>query len=97
MPRVALNPPIIKAFGAERAVLAVIGYLRQIFDRVGEGPLLVQGYDVNDLPDASEWGSIDSDDPFSALIFIYNETGGPVWAGSDGTNWRRTTDRAIVS
>ena len=31
------------------------------------------------------------------LIFVSNESGGAVTAFSDGTNWRRTTDRAIVS
>jgi hypothetical protein len=31
------------------------------------------------------------------MIFVSNETGGAVPAFSDGTNWRRVTDRAIVS
>ena len=33
----------------------------------------------------------------AGLIFVTNETGGAVPAFSDGTNWRRMTDRAIVS
>ena len=32
-----------------------------------------------------------------AVIYVSNETGGAVLAFSDGTNWRRVTDRAIVS
>lgn len=32
-----------------------------------------------------------------AMTFVSNEAGGPVPAFSDGTNWRRVTDRAIVS
>jgi len=32
-----------------------------------------------------------------AVIYISNETGGAVLAFSDGTNWRRVTDRAIIS
>jgi hypothetical protein len=32
-----------------------------------------------------------------SLIFVTNESGGAVPAFSDGTNWRRVTDRAIVS
>ncbi len=32
-----------------------------------------------------------------STIFVSNETGGSVIAFSDGTNWRRVTDRAIVS
>ncbi len=30
-------------------------------------------------------------------IFVTNEVGGAVPAFNDGTNWRRATDRAIVS
>lgn len=33
----------------------------------------------------------------TGLIFVLDESGGPVPAFSDGTNWRRCTDRAIVS
>lgn len=33
----------------------------------------------------------------NGLIIVTDETGGFVTAFSDGTNWRRTTDRAIVS
>lgn len=31
------------------------------------------------------------------LIYVTNEIGGAVPAFADGTNWRRVTDRAIVS
>jgi hypothetical protein len=31
------------------------------------------------------------------LIYVSNETGGAQPAFSDGTNWRRLTDRAVVS
>ena len=31
------------------------------------------------------------------MIFVTNETGGKVLAFSDGTNWRRVTDRAVIS
>jgi hypothetical protein len=32
-----------------------------------------------------------------AMIYVTNETGGAIPAFSDGTNWRRVTDRAIVT
>ena len=35
--------------------------------------------------------------PPGQLIYVTNEVGGAVPAFSDGTNWRRVTDRAIVS
>jgi hypothetical protein len=31
------------------------------------------------------------------LIYVTNETGGPVVAFSDGTAWRRVTDRAVIA
>jgi len=31
------------------------------------------------------------------VIYVSNEAGGAVLAFSDGTNWRRVTDRAVVS
>lgn len=31
------------------------------------------------------------------MVIVSNETGGRVPAFSDGTNWRRVTDRAVVS
>lgn len=45
-------------------------------------------YAVADVPDATEG---------VGLIFVSDEAGGAVPAFSDGTNWRRVTDRVIVS
>ncbi len=33
----------------------------------------------------------------AGMIYVSNETGGAQPAFSDGTNWRRFTDRAVVS
>lgn len=51
-------------------------------------PLKLATYTVAALPSAAT-----SD----LLIMVSNESGGKVPAFSDGTNWRRVTDRAIVS
>ncbi len=45
-------------------------------------------YTVSGVPSASVAGR---------MIYVTNETGGPVPAFSDGTNWRRVTDRSIIS
>lgn len=45
-------------------------------------------YTVATVPPAS---------PAGMLIYVSNEVGGAVPAFSDGTNWRRVTDRAVVS
>ncbi|MEM8770317.1 MAG: DUF2793 domain-containing protein [Pseudomonadota bacterium] len=48
----------------------------------------LRSYSVSSLPSASIPGQ---------LIYIADESGGPAPAFSDGTNWRRVTDRATVS
>ena len=45
-------------------------------------------YTVATLPEASIAGG---------MIFVTDETGGSIPAFSDGNNWRRATDRAVVS
>ena len=52
------------------------------------GPIRVGTYLVSSLPSASATGQ---------LIFVSNETSGPVIAFADGSNWRRVTDRLVVS
>lgn len=49
---------------------------------------LLPSYTVSGLPTAS---------PAGQMAYVTNEAGGAVPAFSDGTNWRRVTDRAIVS
>jgi hypothetical protein len=49
---------------------------------------VLPSYTTSTLPAAS---------PAGAMIYVTNESGGPVPAFADGTNWRRVTDRAIVT
>ncbi|CAB4155331.1 Bacteriophage P22 tailspike, N-terminal [uncultured Caudovirales phage] len=51
-------------------------------------PPQIPSYTVATLPSAS---------PASRMAFVSNESGGAVLAFSDGANWRRVTDRAIVT
>ena len=41
--------------------------------------------------------TLPSPSPAGRMIYVSDETGGAVVAFSDGTNWRRVTDRVIVS
>ena len=36
-------------------------------------------------------------DGAGALIYVWDDAGGAVLAFSDGTDWRRVTDRAVIS
>lgn len=72
-------------------------WFNEIFERVGQGPFPIQGYDVNNLPSASRNGSTSSTNAFSSIIFVYDATAGPTLAFSDGTNWLSTLDNLPVS
>jgi len=52
------------------------------------GPVGVASYTVAGAPSAATAGRI---------IYVADESGGAVLAFSDGTNWRRVTDRAVIS
>lgn len=54
------------------------------------GSLKLPSYTVGTVPAAGTHGA-------GAMIYVSNETGGAVPAFSDATNWRRVTDRAVVS
>lgn len=54
------------------------------------GAVKPSSYTVAGVPSASTAGA-------GAMIYVSNESGGAVPAFSDGTNWRRVTDRAVIS
>lgn len=53
------------------------------------GPVGLASYTVADVPSAATYAR--------HMIYVSNESGGAVPAFSDGTNWRRVTDRAVIS
>ena len=57
-------------------------YINEIVGPTGDS------FQVASLPNATQPGQ---------LIYVIDETGGAVMAFSDGSNWRRITDRAVVS
>ena len=54
-----------------------------------DGPVRVKSYSVATLPSAAAGAG--------QFIMVSDESGGPIPAFSDGTTWRRVTDRAVVS
>lgn len=76
-------------------IFEVQAWLSTLYSRIGSGgPFPIRGYAKASLPSVAYWGDTSS---FTSLIYVTDEAGGPVLAFSDGTNWRRVTDRAIVS
>ncbi len=55
-----------------------------------QSPARLKSYIVSGVPSAATVGA-------GAMIYISNESGGAVPAFSDGANWRRVTDRNIIS
>lgn len=71
------------------------GVLRQILTLSAtkltvDGSVRVKSYAKASLPSASGEGA-------GAIVHVSDEAGGAVLAFSDGTNWRRVTDRAVVT
>lgn len=60
-----------------------------LFPSDGSVPVPLPSYTVATVPSAATNAR--------SMIYVSNEAGGAVPAFSDGTNWRRVTDRAIVS
>jgi hypothetical protein len=54
------------------------------------GPIRVGSFTVATVPVAATVGA-------GTLIYVSNEAGGATPAFSDGTNWRRVADRAVIS
>jgi len=54
-----------------------------------EGPIKLARYAVAEVPVASDYQG--------GMIFVIDEIGGATVAFSDGTNWLRVQDRAIIS
>lgn len=70
---------------------AFLTLLLNALNAVSNGGLVAcASYTVATAPSAATQGA-------GKLIYVSNEAGGAVIAFSDGTNWRRVTDRAIIS
>jgi len=55
-----------------------------------DGPVRCKSYTVAGAPSAASAGA-------GSMIFVSNESGGATLAFSDGANWRRVADRAVIS
>ncbi len=64
-------------------------FFREVFQTLnGSLPPRVPVVTLAELPSVT---------PAGRLVVVSNEAGGSVLAFTDGTNWRRSTDRAVVS
>jgi hypothetical protein len=75
------------ALAVTRVLTPFITKAESTFYRQGQIPR-VAVFAVANMPSADDLGRI---------IYVSDETGGAVLAFSDGSDWRRVTDRAVVS
>ena len=84
------NEKIIENGQATPRLLAYFDEIEQkLNDHLLGEAVKLPSYAVADLPDAKKYQG--------HWLYVTDETGGEVPAFSDGTNWRRSTDRAIAS
>ena len=75
---------------ATEAFQQLLDQLQQVLNDCVLGQALVlQTYTVATVPAAASW--------LNGVIIVSDETGGRTIATSDGTNWRRVSDGAVVS
>lgn len=81
----------IQGYSGSAADLALVDSTGAVAAAVRAGVFAVKAYAKASLPSA---GLVNSG---SGIIYVTDDVGGSVIAFSDGTNWRRVTDRAIIA
>lgn len=74
---------------ADRALQLVVDQVNAEFNRLRSQPFAVVSYLLADVPAAGAWAG--------CVIRVSDEAGGPCLAVSDGTDWRRASDNAVIS
>lgn len=67
----------------------VLRSIEQAMARRLDAPIMLQDFAKADLPSAANWRG--------GMVYVTDDVGGAIPAYSDGTDWRRVSDRAIVS
>ena len=67
-------------------------WIKQVYDNL-TNISQVRVYTVVNLPDAADFDPATGD---AGYLYVSDETGGATLAFSDGTDWRRVQDRAVV-
>lgn len=83
--------------GTQAETSPLARYLQQELSRISDTitnnqsdePVILKSYAVANVPAAAEWEG--------SIIYVSDETGGATVAFSDGTDWRRLQDRAVIS
>ena len=71
-------------------------WIKQVYDNL-TGVNDTKSYTVAELVDIPATNYDPATTGRTAFVYVSDESGGAQMAFSDGTNWRRFTDRAVVS
>ena len=85
----AANTPLLERLRIAADGKVSIGAITAVCALDVDGPVRVKSYAKASLPSAAAGAG--------QIIYVSDEAGGAVLAFSDGANWRRVTDRAVVS
>jgi hypothetical protein len=69
-------------------------YVKQVYENL-TGINQAKAYTVAELPDANSFDPVTNGR--AAYVYVSDEVGGATLAFSDGANWLRVQDRAVVS
>ena len=94
-----ISPPPVQL--SDHSSFSWTKWFNDIADMLGVSPLKIQAFSVAQLGTQDlapeRWGDVVGTSAFSSLVFVYDESGGATLAFSDGSEWRRLQDRAIIS
>ena len=91
-----VRPPQLRENGMDKYFHDVELWIKQVYENLN-GVNDTKSYTVLELADIPATNYDPADNGRAAFVYVSDETGGAQMAFSDGTNWRRFTDRAIVS
>lgn len=89
-----VRPPQLRGAEFEKYFSDVELWIKQVYENL-TGVGSAKAFTVATLPAATDYDP--TVDGRAAYIYVSDESGGATLAFSDGTNWRRVQDRAIVS
>lgn len=90
------RPPELREGENQKYFGQVELWIKQVYDNL-TGVNDTKSYTVLELDDIPASSFDPAITGRAAFVYVSNEAGGAQMAFSDGTNWRRFTDRAVVS
>lgn len=91
-----IRPPVLRENGTDKYFQDVELWMKQVYDNL-TGINDTKVFTVLELADIPATSYDPVVDGRAAFVYVSDESGGAQMAFSDGTNWRRFTDRAVVT